>query len=238
MYQVTIGVDKENFRWISLIDKKIRPLVENNGVIFIEENAKRVCLGIGVYSDNKFSETLSKVLRDFILKDLKEEYLYSSIKRYAQNDYLVRVYTKILNLFNNDEEKRILDERFHLYSNFSLDGFVRFRLSPLKDKWNDLVGLSYNNIDLIQDDKSFAILIQHLVSCLPSVVESVSIDFDEGYKIALEGVGEILVEKEEGVIFSLIEYMPNKIFLTKKALSNSLADRITSVFGVNFVQII
>lgn len=239
MYQITIGTEKGFENWISLLDSKIRPIIRNDGVVICEEDNGRVFLGIGIVQEKDLDEAVYRVLFNFFLKDLKEEYLYSNIKRYATNEYLVRVYIKVLNLFNIEEERRILSERFCLYPNFSLDGFYRFRLRALREKWDDLVLLSVNNIDLIRDDYSLLMLIKHLISCLPTDNESVFVDYFEGeYRITLS-TGEILFAKDsESVIFILLDHLPERIHLSKESVKSGLSDSITSVFDVKYVQII
>ena len=236
MYQMTIGTEKLLSDWIAMIDKRIRPLVKRNGVMVVEEDKNRIWLGIGLQKDERLEENLSRVLYDFYLRDLKEEYLYSNIKQYATNDYLVRVYVKVLSGFNVDEEDRLFKERFTLYSNFSLDGFYRFRFSQIKEKWNDLLVLSYNNIDLIRNVQSLRLLIKHLVACLPKVYDDVYVDYyNNEYKLKFSKDFEIFSKDYDGVVFALIENVPDKITLSKTALSTGVFSRIKELFDVKIV---
>ncbi len=237
MYQMTIGTDKSFSGWIELLDKKLRPMVKDNGVVVIEENKDRILLGIGVYNDINFEERVSKILCDFYLLDLKEEYLYLNIRKYRANNNLTRMYVKVLKMFNTHEEKKIFTELFRMYPNFSLDGFYKFRFGIVKEKWNDLLLLSYNNLDLLCDDKTLIFLIRYLLTCLPKTSECVYIDCENAdkYKLSFRGGKEFVVNTCEEVAYILIENTTNSIIISRKAANSGLVDKINSFFDVKIV---
>ncbi|MBE5731393.1 MAG: hypothetical protein E7353_00025 [Clostridiales bacterium] len=236
MYQITIGAEKRLESWISLVDKRLRPFVKNNGVIVLEEDRNRILLGVGVNDDINFNEVVSKVLRDFYLFDLKEDYLLLNIKKYIKDNFLLRIYVKVLKMFNVDEEKRLFLDRFRMCSNFSLDGFYKFRLGILKEKWNDLLVLTYNNIDLISDEYALVMLIKHLLSCLPIVSECVLIDYvDDKYKLVFREGKELLANNIEDVVCLLVENIPISVLVSKVASKTGIVEQINRVFSVKIV---
>lgn len=238
MYQITIGAEKCRSNWIGLIGRKIRPIIKNSGVMIVEEASDRIFLGVGTNGSN-FNDEIYGILFNFFLKDLKEEYLYSHIKRYAINEYLVRVYVKVLNLFNTEEEKEILNKCFCLYSNFSLDGFYKFRLKKLKEKWHDLVLLSANNVDLLCNDYSMTVLIKHLLACLPTVCDSVNVDYLSGeYQLSFSDGEVVSVQNKDDVVMLIIDHLPDCVHLSNICAKNGVSEQITSIFDVKYVQFI
>ncbi len=236
MYQITIGADRGLKGWINILSVKLKSLVGDDGVVVSEVCGDRILLGVGKESESVATEIRS-VLSEFYLKDVKEEYLYSNICGYTDNDYLIRIYIKILNLFNIDDEKDILSKQMCLYSNFSLDGFYRFRLKRLKEKWDDLLTLTYHNMDLIRDEHSLKLLIRNLITCITPIIEVATVERTKGsYSVILDEKRENFFYCEEEVVYQLINNMPKKVIISKKNSNILIAERIKEVFGESFVQ--
>lgn len=237
MYQITLASDKRFFDWVDIIAGRIKAEIENSVVIKYKER-ERVYLGVALKEKGNADKVVFDVLYDFFLKDVKGQYLYSIIKRYAINEFLVQVYIQILKCFNTVEEKDILRQSMKLYSHFSLDGFYKFRLAPLKEKWDELVALTYNNIDLLKDEESFVLLIENLISCLPISTKSAYVEYnDDTFGLKFSNGKNMQCNSEEEVIFSLIENLPERVILSKNIAKKDKCLRIESVFGARFVQI-
>ena len=99
MYQITLASDKRFFDWVDIIAGRIKAEIENSVVIKYKER-ERVYLGVALKEKGNADKVVFDVLYDFFLKDVKGQYLYSIIKRYAINEFLVQVYIKILKCFN------------------------------------------------------------------------------------------------------------------------------------------
>jgi hypothetical protein len=234
---MTIGAEKSLESWIALIYKRLRPFVEDsNGVIVVEKDISRILLGVGVNSDVNFENIVSKVLFDFYLFDLKEDYLLLNIKKYINENLLLRIYVKVLKMFNVEEEKKLFLECFNICSNFSLDGFYRFRLGTLKEKWNDLLLLTYNNLDLISNERALVMLIKHLLSSLPVMSECVLIDcVNNEYKLVFREGRELYAQNKEEVVCMLVENVPNNVVVSKLASKTGVVEEIKRVFSVEIV---
>ena len=238
MYQITLGADRARKDWVGLLYLRLKTAIKDGVVVIAEEN-DRVSLGVAVKEKNDTDKVVFGILYDFFLKDVKGQYLYSTIKRYAVDEFLVQVYIKILKNFNTTDEKRILTEKLRMYRNFSLDGFYRFRLAPLREKWEELLTLTYNNIDLLKDESTFSLLIENLVSCLPIVTESAELDCNgDNYFLKFDNGTEFVTANADEVVYAIIDNLPKKLVLAHKASNNRICNRLKSVFGMEFVQII
>lgn len=237
MYQITFGTNINKNAWLKSLSSMVEPAVKNNGGVIVFSNSNgRSCLSVGVRSaSKKFKNLLKEKVVDMYLTTVKEEYLYHRIKNYSSNKFLLKIYVKILQAFNTSEESAILFDNIELFSNTALDGVYEFKLKKLKDKWNELVGLSIENRDLIQEDCSFTMLLKYMISCLPSKTDKVSIDYDgEKYLLSTE-LGDRIARSKEEVIYFLIDLAPCKIYLSSTAGETRLDESIFSIFDASLV---
>jgi hypothetical protein len=238
MYQITLGTDKRYCEWISVLASRIKDKISTS-ILVVEESERRVYLGVALKNKENADKIIFNILYDFFLKDVKAEYLYSTIKRYDANEFLVQVYIKILKLFNTVDEKMTLSEKLKMYSNFSLDGFYKFKLAPLRGKWDELLNLTYNNLDLLKDEDSFSLLIENLISCLPLVYDRVRIDCEKSaFVLQFDDLDKKFFESEDAVVFEIVENLPKKIQISKNSSNKHLYCKLKRLFGVSFVQII
>ena len=237
MYQITFGTDISRNSWIESLSSIVEDTVKNNGgLMVINKGNGRSNLSVALSKTNKgIKSVLKENVINMYLTTVKEEYLYQRIKNYASNEFLMRIYIKILQAFNTTEESNILFENVELFPNTALDGVYDFKLNPLKEKWNELVGLSIDNKDLLQEDASFSMLLKYMLSCLPSKTESVSIDYFNDKFLIKSSNNEKIAKSIEEVMFILIELAPNKIFLSKSVGNTKLDERIFSIFDARLV---
>ena len=237
MYQITLAANKRFGDWVDVLSFRIKDKVKNSVIVKYKET-ERVYLGVALKDKENNDKVIFDLVYDFFLKDIKGQYLYSIIKRYAINEFLVQVYIKILKCFNTVEVKDRLRQSMKLYSHFSLDGFYKFRLAPLKEKWDELVALTYNNIDLLKDEESFVLLIENLISCLPISTKSAYIEYNnDTFGLKFSNGKNMQCNSEEEVIFTLIENLPERVIFSKNNAKKDKCLRIESVFGARFVQI-
>lgn len=237
MYQITFGTDISRNSWIESLSSIVEDTVKNNGgLMVINKGNGRSNLSVALSKTNKgIKSVLKENVINMYLTTVKEEYLYQRIRNYASNEFLMRIYIKILQAFNTTEESNILFENVELFPNTALDGVYDFKLNPLKEKWNELVGLSIDNKDLFQEDASFSMLLKYMLSCLPSKTESVSIDYFNDKFLIKSSNNEKIAKSIEEVMFILIELAPNKIFLSKSVGNTKLDERIFSIFDASLV---
>lgn len=237
MYQITFGTDISRDSWIESLSLIMGDTIKDNGgVMVLNKRNGRSSLSVALVKANRvIKNTLKEKVVNLYLTTVKEEYLYKKIKRYASNEFLIKMYVKILQAFNTAEESDILFENVELFPNTALDGVYDFKLAPLKEKWNELVGMSIDNKDLLQEDATFSMLLKYMLSCLPSKTDTVSIDYD-GNDFLIESNGNERVAKNiEDVMCFLIELAPSKIFLSKNVGSTKLDERIFSLFDASLV---
>ena len=238
MYQITLGTDKSYCEWISVLAPRIKNRIKTS-IVVVEENGERVYLGVALKNKGEADKIIQSILYDFFLKDVKAEYLYSTIKRYDANEFLVQVYVKILKRFNTFDERQVLAESLVLHSNFSLDGFYKFKLASLKEKWNELLNLTYNNLDLLMDENSFSLLIENLISCLPLSFNCGLLNcLGENYVLQFDDGDEIMLKNEEDVVFTIVENLPEKLKIPRCMSNKALLCKLKTIFGCDFVQII
>ncbi len=237
MYQIKICADSRHRDWITQLYDSLKAFVtEKNGVIFTSEEKDRVFVSVGAQvHPQSLKKKLKEEVCNLFLSYVKRSYLCDAIEPFARNRYLLRVYLYILSGLNRTEEYEFLRSSMLLSSHFALDGYYRFRMEEVRRRWDELIELTAQNGDLLQEDGSFSLLLKYMLSCLPSKTDCAYVDYDEG-RFCVSARGEMReTDHAEEVILFLVDLAPNKIALSKKATNTDLDDKISGIFDAEFV---
>lgn len=168
--------------------------VRNRGMIeFLHANIKAkidFCKNIITsYSDNNFvyllfaceneffdaCETiLREVIIDYIEGVYKVEYLKRKIKNPLCDTLTFNAYIKVLAMFDRDSDFSSLNKIILFNQAFFLDSFIEFRLTPLKQHWDNLAELSSDNLNLFNSG-TFLDIIRFLINSMDNTVYKVKI---------------------------------------------------------------
>ncbi len=141
------------------------------------------------YSDNNFCyllfacedtfiEPCEAILRDIIIDYIesvyKLNYLKKRIKNPLCNTLAFNAYVKVLSLFDKTTDVSALSKIILFNQTFFIDSFLEFRLSPLKQHWNNLAELSSDNLVLFNSG-TFLDLIRFLINTMDNLVYKVKV---------------------------------------------------------------
>ena len=102
--------------------------------------------------EDKFIEQCESVLRagiiSYIEDDYKIKYLKEKIKHPLGNTLAFNAYIKVLALFDKATDESALNKILLFNQTFFIDSFLEFRLTPLKQHWDNLATLSSDNMIL------------------------------------------------------------------------------------------
>ncbi len=141
------------------------------------------------YSDNNFMYLLfacdeaflspcESVIRDIIVDYIesvyKPGYLKDKIKNPLCDNLTFSAYIKVLSLFDKSTDESALNKIITFNQTFFLDSFINFRLSPLKQHWDNLAELSSDNLTLFNSG-TFIDVIRFLINSMDNEVYKVKV---------------------------------------------------------------
>ncbi len=128
--------------------------------------------------DDAYVQPCEAILRDIIIDYIesvyKVDYLKQKIKNPLCNTLAFNAYIKVLSIFDKSTDENALNKIILFNQTFFIDSFLEFRLSPLKQHWNNLAELSSDNITLFNSG-TFLDIIRFLINTMDSVVYKVKV---------------------------------------------------------------
>ena len=163
---------------------------------------------------------LLRVLERCIIKVIcnfyTAEYLNKNLHLPMNEKISLTAFKKALINFDKETDFYIISKNLKLDKTLYLDAFYDFRLSGLRDKWNELVMLANDNSEYLIGDEAFFDLLKFLIDNLEICENEISVfEKENGYTIKLPDKSDMFCESlsKEGLVSTLIELSPKKINL-------------------------
>ncbi len=231
MWEFSLNLRAENFNLAKSLYLKIKEYsAEIGGVVTSHEEKGYICILIGVKDDlkNDFQAFLSKIITQTICSYYKSEFLTQNLILPRHDKIGILAFQKALLNFDRETDYYIIQKNLSFDNNLYLESFYDFKLSGLKSKWTELVGLANENRDYLMSNDSFLDLLKFLIDNLDICGGEVDIiEEQDGYKIYF-GNDDVYSEdyknkilNEEGLISSIIDLSPQKINLYRHTDSNA-----------------
>jgi len=137
--------------------------------------------------EDKFLQPCEEVLRNSIINYIEDEYKIKYLKEKIKNPLCDRLafdaYIKVLALFDKATDESALNKILLFNQTFFIDSFLEFRLTPLKQHWDNLATLSSDNIILF-NSSTFLDVIKFLLNTMDSIAYKVKVVCkDNGFTI-------------------------------------------------------
>lgn len=121
--------------------------------------------------EDKFVELCEAVLRDIIIDyiedNYKVNYLKEKIKNPMKDNLAFNAFIKVLALFDKSTDQSAISKILVFNQTFFIDSFLEFRLSPLKQHWDNLATLSSDNL-IMFNSSTFLDVIRFLLNTMDS----------------------------------------------------------------------
>ncbi|MBR7091033.1 MAG: hypothetical protein IKC79_01105 [Clostridia bacterium] len=238
MWEYTIKCDKHSNEYLHYIYNNIvSRIIDKGGNIAIVENDTECILSVAV-SDTD-TKTMQRLIKTKIVDILCEKMKYDYIKnRWAGGVFhkdFEELFLRVCTYFDIELERKIVMRNLVLSNSIMLDTYIHFYLSPLIQKWQDLVNLVNNNVDVFLQNDTFFEILSFLVSNLDTKTNIVNISIsDDSSSLVLE-CGKLYkifdINDTIGIITGLIEFAPKKVLIAVPQHSHYSMDRIVQLFG-------
>lgn len=206
-----------------------------------------IMLACSLLERTRMTNILERCIIKVICNFYKEEFLDKNLHIPTHEKMSLTAFKKALINFDKETDFYIISKNLHLDKTLFLDAFYDFRLSALRDKWNELVMLANDNSDYLIGDEAFFDLLKFLIDNLEIGENEISVfEKENGYTIKLPDRSDMFCESltNEGLISTLIELSPKKINLycnredaTANFLSKIFEKRINVCYNKNIEKV-
>ncbi|MBO5103152.1 MAG: hypothetical protein J6C13_03595 [Clostridia bacterium] len=183
MWEFEIICDRQNSTYISTIQERLKPILnEVNGVFAIMADEENVYLSLGC--EQKKSHIVKANIRlaiaDIICENLKFEFLNNHLEFICEDESFKFALAKVCTYFDSELDRQIVLQSLDLKTKkINLDSFFYFKLSSLKQKWQELCNITNKNSVTILRQHNFAELLKFLLSNIDKKCQSVILEMKE-----------------------------------------------------------
>jgi len=217
MWELSISVDTKNIEIAKFIYQTLKSqTAEFGGVVTCYEEFEKIYVLIAcpVEEQGRVSIVVERCIIKSICSFYKQNFLDENLRLPLHENISLTAFKKALLNFDRETDFYIISKNLVLDKNFYLDSFYSFKLKPLRDKWEELVGLANENCEYLVSNDAFYDLLKFLIDNLEIGQDEIDVFEDEnGYSISATDMQECECEKltEEKLVSSLIDICPKRI---------------------------
>lgn len=221
MSEIKVSVNIENIDWLEYVRDYLAKYSLNMGETLFMASKGYAVMSISV-QEQFFGELYAKLkesITELFTSKQKYDYISARLLKMNINKALVKMLTHALVGFDKDSETEILQEQLSGISSISLDGFARFRLQELYERWDEICEMAIEHSAYLSDDSIMNELLRFFIDAAKKSNTSVDIyKCNEEYRM-VEHTDNI-VKKDitfnsfEDLLCNLIDIAPCETRLT------------------------
>lgn len=212
-YSVTFNHDREEIvsSFFKIVKKEV---LKYNGIIVLTKQFSNSKIVIAVEKTHKqeMEICLLKAVSYIICNFYKEDFLDKHLCLTNKDEMSMMAFKKALINFDKETDYFIISKNLTFESNLFLTSFYKFKLTKLRDKWQELVKLANENREYLISTDAFNDLLKFLIDNLDICKDEIDVveDENENYYVCDNGnKGETMEGKD--LISLLIDMSPQKI---------------------------
>jgi len=217
MWEFSLNLKSENFEIAKFVHNSLKQMGDWLFVTTSEQNGN-ICVLLA--TEDAYKERIQTTIRgmvtEIVCTKFKADYLDRNLALPLQDEVGLHAFKKALLNFDRETDKYLVRRSLILSNSLYLESFFAFRLTSLKEKWEELVNLSNDNRDYLISKESFIDLLKFLVDNLDICENEIDIIKEQdGYRIinSDNSFYENRIISEEKVVSSVIDLSPQKINL-------------------------
>jgi len=224
-WEFCLYYEKEQIDYILKLYKHLKRIFKKHrGVVLLVEEENEILIACN--GDEKFFINIYRYIYNYIINIIYTYYKRKFLDELDCNLFNNEIFEIVIKetLFHFDEEydKNIIRQSLLLEESLNLLGFFNFKLSSLKEKWQQLINLIKNNAEVLNSYVINLDLTRYLLKELDNNIDKVCL-FSEGNKYFLKNAkGENITYKKinfskkqnfKEILKSLVMLSPKNIIL-------------------------
>lgn len=234
MHEINLTVTTKFYGWGDEAEIKLKQTVNKfSGEVEFSDGIDGRHADVRCDSEETAVAALTDFLTDFYCVNAKRGYLADKIKLPMISDLSKDALIHTLIAFDRDRDEETVRDELSLSKSFSVDGFYNFRLRTIERRWNEIIGLTFENFALMYDENALDLLIRFLLSTVAPRFDTVSLCENNGlYEIETSSGENIVAGDAKKLLTALIDIAPMEIILRGELPDSTLEKRIADMFEV------
>lgn len=237
MFELQVSEDKSRHSLLTSLFVKLKNEVRAcRGVIVCDilGDRSRLCLAVPQKAEDYFKSLLFDVLSDIIVVEYKFEHLSSHISIPFGEETTKNAFLMALTVFDKSTDIEFVKSRLQLTDEINVDSFVNFRLTELKERWNEIADLLNENIGQLSIEGGLIEMLKFLIRTTPVECGEVLVSFDDSGKVLFSNTsGDVIYEsasEETSAVSKLVALLPSRIVVCSEK-QVPFTDSISNIFG-------
>lgn len=240
MYEFTLTANQKNQKLISFVFNSLKPQVNGFGGIIVTDiscGKHNICLAVDPQYAEEIKGIIGQSVAEAIVYYYKFDYLASSINLGITNSAAHNSFVQALVVFDKQTDKDIIIDSLRLENRLVIDSFYEFMLSPLRERWEQIVSVVMESIPVLLKDRSVAELTRYFVDSSNGVAAEVNLYVDNS-SVTLDVGGDkqpltfdTTADYQTDLVCEIISLSPKKIIIHgQAAVARQIENALSSVF--------
>ena len=250
MWEFCINLPDKNIESSKRIYLALKEFCKNyNGVVTTYER----CGNISILSScencdsSRLKHFIENLIADVICEDYKLNFLKANLSLTGLDEISKKAFMQALVSFDKDSDKYLVENQLILTSSIDLDAFYYFKLSMLRDKWQELANIANDNKAYLSSNDTLVELLKFLVDNLELKNDTINLMQEKNQIIFYDtNFNELkkndMLEKDidSTIISSLISLAPKYVNIyCGQSFNSNLVKLLKQIFDkrINFVNV-
>lgn len=221
---------------------------EYNGIVTTYERCGNISILVSAENcdENRYKHFIANLISDIICDDYKLAFLKENLSLPNLDSISKNAFMQALLSFDKEADKYIIQKFLTLEKSIDIEAFYYFRLSPLREKWKELVQIANDNKAYLSSNETLVELLKFLVNNLELKNETINLMQDND-KVCFYDTNFKLLKTNDAsdkdidstIISYLISFAPKYVNIYKQDNFNSaLIKLLKQIFDkrINFVN--
>ena len=215
MWEYSVIFEKEPEEIVSYFYEMLRKdILKYSGVIILtkQPSSSKIVIAVEKLYRQEIELCMLKTISHIICSYFKADFLNKHLCLTNQDEMSMTAFKKALINFDKETDYFIISKNLTFEDNLYLSSFYKFRLSKLREKWQELIKLANENREYLISADAFNDLLKFLIDNLDICKDEIDVieDENENYYVYDNGEkGEIMCGT--ALISLLIDMSPQKI---------------------------
>ena len=248
MWELCINLSDKQLGISKKIYGVLKPFCrEYNGIITTYEKCGNISILVSCNKcdQSRFKHFIMGVLSDVICEDFKLKYLQENLVLPNLDEISRKAFLQALLSFDKESDKYIIQKFLDFEDSIDIEAFYFFKLSPLREKWNELVQIANDNKSYLSSNDMLVELLKFLVDNLELKNETINLMQEEGKVSFYDNNFNIIKQNDikekdidSTIVSSLIALAPKNVNIYQKEEFNTeLIKLLKQIFDkrINFL---
>ena len=220
-----------------------------NGIVTTYERCGKISILVSCEKcdEMRIKHYIEQLISEVICVDFKLQYLKENLELPNLDSVSKNAFMQALLSFDKESDKYIIEEQLNLESSIDIEALYFFKLTNLREKWKELVGIANDNKTYLSSNDTLVELLKFLVDNLELKCEAINLMQKDNkllfYDTNFNLLGQNDISEKDidsTIISSLIELAPKCVNIyCATSFNSNLVTLLKQIFDkrINFLNV-